>query len=51
MLIFCRVHNYKEYEQWSGIKVWTMSGIEWTLPKNKEKKPPKFVLVTRAFSN
>ena len=51
MPIFGRIHEWRECKQWSGIKVWTMSGMKWTLSKNKEKRPSKFVLVTRVLSN
>ena len=43
--IFGRAHEYKEYEHWSEKKVWIMSGMKWTLPKNKGD-PQKYVSET-----
>ena len=36
MPLFDRAHKCKEYEYWSEKKVWIVSGMKWTLPKNKE---------------
>ena len=35
MSIFGRAHECKEYEHWSKKKVWIVSGMKWTLSKNK----------------
>ena len=35
MPLFGRAHEYKECEHWSEKKVWIVSGMKWTLPKNK----------------
>ena len=35
MPIFGRAHECKEYEHWNEKKVWIVSGMKWTLPKNK----------------
>ena len=36
MPLFGRAHKCKEYEHWNEKKVWIVSGMKWTLPKNKE---------------
>ena len=35
MPLFRRAHECKEYEHWSEKKVWIVSGMKWTLSKNK----------------
>ena len=50
MPLFDRVHECKEYEHWNEKKVWIMSGMKWTLPKNKED-PHKDVSETQTHSN
>ena len=35
MPLFGRAHECKEYEHWIEKKVWIVSGMKWTLPKNR----------------
>ena len=49
MLIFGRTHKCKEYEHWNEKKVWIVSGMKWTLPKNK-RDPQKDASETRTLS-
>ena len=49
MPLFGRDHECNEYEHRSGKKVWIMSGMKWTLPKNKGD-PQKDTSETRTHS-
>ena len=46
MPLFGRVHRYKEYEHHNEMRMWMMSGMKWTLPKN-QGDPHRDTSVTR----